>query len=172
MSSPAALAGPQGSPRKGRWGRLTSRFAAPQPGGFGWKLENWGTALHVWLFHRSRGHILGTMDGAPVCILYHRGARTGEPRQSPVIPLLDGDRVVIVASIAGNPRHPAWYHNLKADPDVEIEVAGRRRPMRARLASAAEADELWPRLLEVWPAWEDYKRRTSRVFPVFVCEPR
>jgi F420H(2)-dependent quinone reductase len=160
------------SERKGPWGWLTATFPAPKPGGIGWKAENAVTALHVWIFERSGGRVLGGFDGAPLCILHHRGAKTGAARKTPMIFLRDGQRMVIVASIAGNPRNPGWYFNLKAHPDIEIEAGGRRRPMTARLASPAEAAALWPRLLELWPAWSDYGERTDRQFPVFICEPR
>jgi F420H(2)-dependent quinone reductase len=78
----------------------------------------------------------------------------------------------MVGSIGGNPKRPAWYHNLKANPDCEVDVAGGRRSMRARQASEPEAEQLWPRLLEMWPAWADYMKRTDRAFPVMILEPR
>ena len=160
------------SERKGPFGWLTSTFPAPKPGGVAWKVENWVTGAHVWIFKKSGGRILGNFDGAPLCVLHHRGAKTGTPRQTPMIHLVDGDRAVIVASIGGNPKNPAWYHNLKANPDIELESRAGRRQMRAREASGEEADELWPRLLEMWPAWADYMERTDRVFPVMILEPR
>lgn len=157
---------------KGFWGWLTATFPPAKPGGIGWKVANLVTALHVWIFERSGGRVLGTFDGAPLLVLYHRGAKTGAPRRTPMIHLPDGDRAVVVASVGGNPKHPAWYHNLLAHPDIEIQTARGRRPVRARLASDAEAAALWPRLLEMWPAWATYMTRTTRTFPVLMLEPR
>jgi deazaflavin-dependent oxidoreductase (nitroreductase family) len=157
---------------KGPWGQLTSRVPAPRPGTPLWAPFQLVTRANVALYRASGGRIGGRYDGAPVCILHHRGARSGRPRETPLVHLPDGDRVVLVASMGGNPRNPAWYHNVKAHPDVEMEVAGRRRPMLAREVEEAEREALWPRLLEVWPAWEDYQARTTRRLPVLVLDPR
>jgi F420H(2)-dependent quinone reductase len=160
------------SGRKGPFGWLTSTFPAAKPGGIPWRVQNLVTQTHNWIFRKSRGRFLGTFDGAPLCVLRTRGAKSGKLRESPVIYLADGDRMVMVGSIGGNPKNPFWYHNLKANPDCEVDVAGGRRSMRAREASEAEADQLWPRLLEMWPAWNDYMKRTDRRFPVMILEPR
>jgi len=157
---------------KGLWGWLTATFPPPKPGGFAWRIENAVTAVHVWIFRRTGGRILGSFDGAPLLVLHHVGAKTGAARQTPMIYLPDGDRAVVVASIGGNPRNPGWYHNLKANPETYIETSRGRRAVRAHLASDDEAAALWPRLLEIWPAWETYMTRTTRKFPVFILEPR
>lgn len=157
---------------KGVWGRITSRVPAPRPGSPVWPVWHQVTKLNTRLYRLSGGRIGGRYDQAPVCILHHRGARTGQLRETPLVHMVDGDRVVIVASIGGNPKNPAWFHNLRAHPDVEVEIGRERRPVRARVAEPAERAELWPRLLDVWPAWEDYQRRTTRVLPVVVLDPR
>jgi deazaflavin-dependent oxidoreductase (nitroreductase family) len=158
---------------KGIWGRFTSSVPAPRPGTPLWRPWRAVQDLNVRLYRLSGGRIGGRYDRAPVLILHHRGARTNEPRETPLVHLPDGERVVIVASMGGNPRNPAWYHNVRAHPDVEVEVLGRRRPMAARVVDdEAERATLWPRLLEIWPAWEDYRRRTAREFPIVVLEPR
>jgi deazaflavin-dependent oxidoreductase (nitroreductase family) len=157
---------------KGFWGWLTATFVVPKPGSALWRVENAVNDLHVWIFQRSRGRVLGTFDGAPLLVLHTRGAKTGRPRQSPMIYLRDDERIVVVASIGGNPRNPGWYHNLRADPDAEVEIAGGRRQVRARQATAEEAAALWPRLHDMWPAWQTYKTRTDREFPVMILERR
>ena len=157
---------------KGLWGRLTSSVPAPRPGTPLWPAWRAVTRANVALYRLSGGRLGGRYDDAPLCILHHRGAKSGAPRETPLVHLPDGDRVIVVASMGGNPRNPAWYHNVRAHPDVEVEVAGERRPMRARVAGTGERAELWPRLLEVWPAWEAYQRRTERVLPVVVLDPR
>jgi deazaflavin-dependent oxidoreductase (nitroreductase family) len=157
---------------KGIWGQITSRMPAPKPGTPLWGPWQLVTKGNVALYRLSGGRIGGRYDRAPLCILHHRGARSGAPRETPLVHLPDGDRIVLVASMGGNPRNPAWFHNVRAHPDVTVEVRGERRPMRARIADEQERAELWPRLLEVWPAWEAYQRRTERVLPVVVLEPR
>lgn len=156
---------------KGFWGRITSTVPAPRPGSPLWPVWNQVTKANVRLWRLTRGRLGGRYDGAPMCVLHHRGARTGEKRETPLVYLADGERVVIVASMGGIPKHPAWFHNVKANPDVEIETRGRRRRMRARVTDEGERAELWPRLLEMWPAWEAYQARTERQIPVVVCEP-
>ena len=157
---------------KGMWGRLTSSVAAPRPGTWQWKAFQVAAKANVWAYRATRGRVGGRFDDAPVCILHHRGAKTGQRRETPLVHLPDGDRVILVASMGGMPRNPAWYHNLRANPDIEIERDGRREPMRAREAEGAERDELWQRVLTVWPTYDDYQARTSRRIPVLICEPR
>ena len=158
--------------RKGFYGRLTAAVKAPTDASRAWVLVRAATGLHAAVFRASGGRLMSRFDGAPLLVLHHRGARTGEPRSTPLIHLRDGENVVVVASMGGQPKNPAWYHNLRAHPEVEIELGGRRRPVSARLATPEEAARLWPRLSAMWPAWEDYKTRTEREFPVFVLEPR
>jgi deazaflavin-dependent oxidoreductase (nitroreductase family) len=157
---------------KGRWGSLTARVPAPKPGTALWGPWQLVTRFNVAVYRATGGRIGGRYDRAPLCVLHHRGARTGQPRETPLIYLEDGERIIIVASMGGNPANPAWYHNVRAHPDVTIELRGERRPVRARVADEAEAAELWPRLLEMWPAWADYQRRTTRRIPVVVLDPR
>ena len=95
------------------------------------------------VYKLTRGRIGGTWrigagwkDPVPICLVEHRGRRTGKLRTTPLVYLRDGDRVVVVASQAGRPQHPLWYRNMEADPDVTVQVRGDRRPMRARTAAA------------------------------------
>lgn len=158
---------------KGIWGRFTSAVPAPKPGTPLWRPWNAITKLNVRLYRATGGRIGGRYDKAPVCILHHKGAKSGVVRETPLVYLADGDRVVLVASMGGNPKNPHWYHNLKAHPETEVEVGGKRRPVTARVVTdETERNALWPRLLELWPAWADYQARTDRVLPVIVLEPR
>jgi deazaflavin-dependent oxidoreductase (nitroreductase family) len=157
---------------KGPWGKMTSRAGAPKPGSplFGaWKLV---TRLNVKIWRLSGGRLLGQFDTAPMCVLHHRGRKSGEPRETPLVYLADGEDVVIVGSMGGSPKMPAWVHNLRADPAVEVELRGSRRKVRASEVDGPERERLWLRLLEVWPAWADYQRKTDRTFPVFRLSPR
>ena len=157
---------------KGFWGKLTSRLEAPRPGTPQWRAFQVVTKLNVWAYRATRGRVGGRFDAAPVCILHHRGARTQQKRETPLVYLPDDDRVILIASMGGMPKNPAWYHNLRANPDVEIERDGRRDPMTAREAEGAEREELWNRVLTVWPTYADYQARTARRIPVLICEPR
>jgi deazaflavin-dependent oxidoreductase (nitroreductase family) len=87
-------------------------------------------------------------------------------------PVVDGDRIVLVASKGGDDRDPDWYRNLSAHPEIELTMAGRRRPMRARPATIEERSELWPRIVAAYKGYGGYQRRTEREIPVVICEPR
>lgn len=157
---------------KGIWGKLTTSSAPPPPGSVQFRAWKAITRLNVWLYRRTGGRVGGSFDGAPLCILHHRGAKTGAPRETPLTYLADGDRVVLIASYGGAPKSPAWYFNLRAHPEVEIERFGRREPMRAHQAGADERAELWPRITAMYPGYGDYQARTEREIPVMVCAPR
>jgi deazaflavin-dependent oxidoreductase (nitroreductase family) len=122
---------------------------------------------------RASGGRLGTrfLRGAPVGLLTTRGRKSGQPRTLPLIYLEDGERIVIVASQGGMPRHPIWYLNLEAHPEVTFQVGARRRGYRARRADAGEKAVLWPRLCAVYRDYDDYQRRTERDIPVVILEP-
>lgn len=154
-------------------GWISATLKAPKPGTRGWKVNNAIARLHVRIFQCTGGRVAGTLDGAPLLILHHTGAKSGIRRQTPVVQLPVGDNHVIVASVAGNPQNPAWYHNLCANPDdVEIDVRGGRLRVRAREATPDELAELWPLLTENYPPYKTYVERTDRKFPVMILEPR
>ena len=157
---------------KGFWGRLTTSSTPPKPGTLAFRLWKGITDFNVWAYRKSGGRIGGSFDGAPLCIIHHRGAKSGQPRETPLCYLPDGERVVLIASYGGAPKSPAWYHNLKAHPDIEIERDGKREPMTAHQADAAERAELWPRVVDMYPGYGDYQKKTDREIPVMVCEPR
>ena len=154
-------------------GWISATFSGPKPGGLGWKLSTAMFRLHARIFQLTRGRIGGTLDGAPLLVLHHTGAKSGARRQNMTVQMPDGDNFVIVASVAGNPKNPAWYHNLRAHPDdVEVDVRGGRRKVHARQATPEESAELWPRLAENYPPFKTYMTRTDREFPVMILEPR
>lgn len=104
--------------------------------------------------------------------LHTTGRRSGQRRSTLLTaPLVEGDRVVLVASKGGHSRHPDWYLNLSAQPEVEITMDGVTRPMTARTADADEKAELWSRIVAAAPTYAGYQRRTERDIPVVVCEP-
>jgi len=110
--------------------------------------------------------------GLPVIIVTNRGHKTGAVRKTPLMRVADGNNYVLVASKGGAPEHPLWYHNLKADPNVEIRDAVNVTPMRAReLEDSAERDRLWDLAVAAFPPYQDYKDKTDRMIPVFIAEP-
>jgi deazaflavin-dependent oxidoreductase (nitroreductase family) len=128
--------------------------------------------LNVPLYRLSRGRLMGTVGTAPVLLLTSTGRRSGQQRTAPVLYLTDGERVVVVGSNAGNDRAPAWSYNLKANPDAEIEIRGKHRLVRARVAEGEERAELWKRVNELYEGFDSYDARTARDISVFVLEPR
>ena len=134
---------------------------------------------NVWVYRATGGRVGGTWRvGAalrkpvPICLLEHRGRRTGLLRTTPLVYLEDGPRVIVVASQAGRAEHPMWYLNLLAHPDVTVQVRRERRAMGARVADPAERAILWPRLVDLYADYDSYQSWTDRVIPVVVLEPR
>ena len=111
--------------------------------------------------------------GQPVLLLHARGARTGEARSTPLLFTPHGADLILVASKAGAQHHPAWYHNLKAHPDVEAEVDGERLAMMAHEAEGEEREELWGIVNDNYTGYEVYQRRAgARRIPIMVLSPR
>lgn len=126
---------------------------------------------NAWIYRRSNGKLGGTFGKAPVALLTTTGRKTGEPRVSPLLYLREGDRVVLVASKGGSDKHPLWYLNLKANPDVSVQIKDEVLKLRARDATEAERTEYWPKLDAMYPSFGDYRSWTDRVIPVVICEP-
>jgi deazaflavin-dependent oxidoreductase (nitroreductase family) len=102
-----------------------------------------------------------------------KGAKTGVERTTPLVYTRDGENVLLVASRGGDIRHPAWYHNLVANPDVTFIIEGKERPYRARLATSAERPWLWKAVNRTYPGYATYQRRAGdREIPLFVLEPQ
>jgi F420H(2)-dependent quinone reductase len=117
------------------------------------------------------GGVAGRVRGVDILLLDHVGRRSGKRRTSPLLYIADGENLVIVASKGGSREHPHWWLNLDANPETTVQVGSERRRVRAREASDAEGERLWPRLVEVWPDYARYQRRTQRRIPVVVLEP-
>ena len=131
------------------------------------------SALNIWAYRATGGKIGGKfLRGAPVMLMTTTGCKSGKPRTAPLIYLENGDDLVIVASKGGMSRHPAWYRNLEANPDVEVEIGSERRKMRARRVSDEEKAEFWPKLTQIYRDYDDYQARTDRNIPVVVLSPR
>lgn len=130
------------------------------------------TSVHRAVFTATNGRLLGRMAGMPVVMLTTTGRRSGAPRTTMLTsPVQEGESVVLVASFGGDARDPAWFRNLQHDPDVEIVMDGRRRRMRARVATAEEKVRLWPHIVERYRGYGQYQRRASRDIPVVILDP-
>src|SRR5262249_48151774 len=108
--------------------------------------------------------------GATILLLTTKGRTSGEDRTVPLIYAQDGDRYVLIASKGGSPDHPGWYKNLAKSPDVELQVKDEVFRARARTATGDERARLWGLANQVWPAYDDYAKRTRREIPVVVLE--
>jgi deazaflavin-dependent oxidoreductase (nitroreductase family) len=129
-------------------------------------------AVHRALLKISGGKFGRTLWTMPVVELHTVGRKSGEPRNTLLTaPVVEDGRYVLVASKGGEPRHPSWYFNLLADPDVELTVEGERRAMRARVAESAERAKLWPRVVSAYPGYGGYQDKTTREIPLVICEP-
>ena len=152
------------------WERPLENLARSRAGA--WLAINVANPIDQRLLAWSNGKV-GLFVGQQVGLLEHIGAKSGRRRVTPLLYLTDDDRVVLVASQGGAPRHPAWYHNLKANPEVEfLPRGGPKAPYLAREADGAERDELWAAVNDLYAGYDDYQGRTggSRI-PVMVLEP-
>ena len=109
--------------------------------------------------------------GLPVIIVTHRGRKTGATRKTPLMRAVDGSSYILVASQGGAPNHPNWYHNLKAEPNVEIRDETEVYSMRVReVVDPVEKQRLWEIAVQAYPPYQEYQERTNRIIPVFVAE--
>ena len=125
----------------------------------------------VKLYESSGGTEGTTLRGMPVVVITSRGAKSGTLRKNPVMRVEHDGRYAAVASKGGAPEHPIWYHNLLADPVVELQDGPVRQDMRARLVTGAERATWWERAVAAFPDYAAYQTKTEREIPVFVLEP-
>jgi deazaflavin-dependent oxidoreductase (nitroreductase family) len=126
---------------------------------------------HVRAYRESGGEVGYLWNGVPTLLLTVTGRRTGRELTSPLIFGRDGDDYLVVASMGGAPKHPSWYLNLQANPQVNIQVKSEVLPVTARTASADEKPRLWKVVTDVWPNYDVYQSRTDRNIPVVVLSP-
>jgi F420H(2)-dependent quinone reductase len=150
--------------------RAASALVASRPGA--WFYINVAPRLDRALIKFSGGR-LATAGPGRVGILNVRGAKSGIERQTPLVYTRDGDNVLLVASRGGDVKHPAWYHNVKANPDVSFRIRKEDRPFRARKATAEERPRVWRLVNRTYPGYDVYQQRAGdREIPVVVLEPR
>jgi deazaflavin-dependent oxidoreductase (nitroreductase family) len=131
------------------------------------------TRFNVWVFRTSKGRLMTTFPGGyPICVVGMKGAKSGARREVGLIHIPKGDDIILIASQGGLDKHPAWYYNVKANPDIDIMIAGgEKKNYIARQLSEAEKGALWPLILSVYPDFDEYQARTDREIPVFLCTP-
>jgi deazaflavin-dependent oxidoreductase (nitroreductase family) len=128
------------------------------------------TRAHVFLHRLFGGRWLNTLQGDEVCFVTMTGAKSGRTLTVPLMYVPYQDGVLLVASQGGAPKNPVWYGNLVKHPDIEVNHRGRVMKLRARLATAEEKPALWPICDEHYAPYADYRKRTTRDIPIFVCE--
>ena len=130
------------------------------------------TGLHARVYRLTRGRVGSRIGQVENVLLTTTGRRTGRTRTTPLGVLPDGDRLVLVASNGGAPRHPDWYLNLRANPDVTVQRGATVLRMHARTATPQERDALWPKVVQRYAGYDRYQRRSTREIPLVICEPR
>ncbi len=127
-------------------------------------------ARHIHTYVESGGERGHQWKGVQTALLTTRGRKSGALRRTPLIYGRDGDRYLLVASLGGAPKHPLWYLNLVADPDIVLQVGADVFAGRARTATAEEKPALWRAMVEIWPDYENYQRKTDREIPVVIVD--
>ena len=122
-------------------------------------------------FRANEGKVGGMFDGKTLLLLHTKGARSGRERVNPVAYVRDGERFVVIASKGGAPTNPDWYFNVVATPDLTVEVGTERFQVHATVAEEPERTRLYNKMVEMMPAFDDYRRKTRRKIPVIVLMP-
>ena len=126
-------------------------------------------AVHNFLYRLTGGKVGGRMGKAPVLLLTVRGRKTGKQRTTPLLYGRDGDDLVVIASVGGAPKHPAWYLNLQGQ-EADVQIGRERRRVRARDAEGDERERLWAEMVAIYAPYASYQQKTSRRIPVVVLE--
>lgn len=134
-----------------------------------WLLKTF-TRINVFVYKLSGGRLMNKLSGMPIVLVTMTGARSGRTITIPLMYVPHDKGFILVASQGGAPKHPAWYHNLVKNPEIEITFQGRTRKLTARLVDEQEKATLWPTCVEYYPPYEQYQKRTERQIPVFLCE--
>ena len=121
-------------------------------------------------FRANGGKVGGQFAAAPLLLLTTTGAKSGKPRTTPLVYTKDGNRMVLIASMAGAPNNPDWYHNLKAHPTATVELGREKFQVKATVTAGAERERLYDAQAALMPIFNDYRKKTTREIPVFVLE--
>jgi deazaflavin-dependent oxidoreductase (nitroreductase family) len=128
---------------------------------------------HTLIYRATNGLVGHRIPGLPpMLLLDHVGAKSETKRTTALLYIKDGPNVVIVASKGGHPKHPAWFHNLRANPDTTVQIGTERRPVSTRVATPEERTRLWPKAVAAYSGYRGYQERTEREIPLVILEPR
>ena len=125
---------------------------------------------HIWVYRKTNGRLGARLLWFPAALVTTKGRKTGESRTTPTLYLRDGDRVVLPASFGGRDSNPGWYRNLKANPEVHVQIRGEHFDLVARDATDEERNLYWSKLIRIYPPYRGYREATDRVIPLVVCE--
>ena len=126
---------------------------------------------HVFLNRITGGKLFNTFKGDEVCFVTMRGAKSGKRITMPLMFVPHDRGILLVASKGGSPKNPAWYHNIVKNPELEVRHRGKIMHVRARLANTEEKNDLWPVCEEHYAEYADYRKKTERDIPIFICKP-
>ena len=129
------------------------------------------SATHLFWYQLTGGFLGGRVSGAPVLLLTTTGRKSGQRRTRPLLYLRDGDSMVVVASNGGNDQHPAWWLNLKKNPEAEVQLGSAKKRVRAEKANEDERNRLWPLIVKMYRRYEDYQKGTRREIPLVILRP-
>jgi deazaflavin-dependent oxidoreductase (nitroreductase family) len=130
-----------------------------------------GSGAHAGVYRATGGKLFGRMGKSPILLLNTVGRKTGRKRTTPLLYVMDGEDFVIIASKGGAATHPAWYLNLRANPDATVEIGDREVQVEAGVADPEEKARLWEKMVEMYPTYDDYQRKTEREIPLLVLRP-
>src|ERR687896_1765015 len=130
-----------------------------------------GSVAHTGVYRATGGKLFGRMGKSPILLLNTVGRKSGKKRTSPLLYVMDGEDFVVIASKGGAATHPAWYLNLMANPEATVEIGDREVQVEAEEADPEKKARLWQKMVEMYPAYDDYQRKTGREIPLLVLRP-
>jgi deazaflavin-dependent oxidoreductase (nitroreductase family) len=137
--------------------------------------RRWGRIFfpfHRWLFKTTRGYVGGKFEGRSMLLLHHVGRKTGQPRETLIQYYPHGEEMIVVASNGGRDNAPAWLHNVQANPDVGVDIRGKRLKARARVLEGSEREVMWEELHDFYPGYKHYQTLTDRRIEVVALTPQ
>ena len=136
-------------------------------------LQRIGLNIHQWLYDTTDGRIGRSLGGRPMLLLRHVGRKTGAKRTSALLYVPDGKNMAVIASKGGDPKNPAWFHNITSAGEAEVQVGRETMPVTVRVAEGEERERLWKRADEInQGGYSAYQKKTDRKIPVVVLEPK
>ena len=130
-----------------------------------------GSGAHAGVYRATGGKLFGRMGKSPILLLNTVGRKTGKKRTSPLLYVMDGEDFVIIASKGGAATHPAWYLNLRANPEATVEIGDREVQVEAEVADPEDKPRLWQKMVEMYPTYDAYQKKTEREIPLLVLRP-